>query len=644
MRSSAAEDTIETISGKTLGLKPSEMRQLERLSQRRLGNQQLFPTEVARAMCSFCDETGRMIALLVDRRGNVDHVVVGEATRIYLPEIGRLRAGEGRLRGLRLLVVKPASKHANTEISNRQTLTLDSDLVTDLEKLKLDAVVQIEALDSGLTGRAVWASLLPQANFDAVGKEAHHRIEHVAQIADLDRVQFDAFIADLEASLTRTSNVAKEVDKVAGEREAAVLVGVYASKRGELVQKDEWQASMNELKELARTAGVRVADVVMQQRRELDPRTVVGKGKLEEICLLALHRGAEMIIFDCDLSPSQLNAITDLTDLKVIDRTMLILDIFARRARSREGRMQVELAQLRYSLPRLAKKQTGLSRLTGGIGGQGPGETKLEIDRRRAKDRLTRLEREVEQFSRERQLRRRARNERELPIISIVGYTNAGKSTLLNALTGADVYSANELFATLDPTSRRLRFPEEKDVILTDTVGFIRDLPTSLVNAFRGTLEELSDADLLLHVVDASDPRRQKHIEAVEAVLAELKIDQTPRLLVLNKTDTLDAESAANLAHRLDAVGVSAINKTGFEDLVGRMRYLLWTKDPDDKVVKNGSLRWKQRTNVPAKSEELIFSADGEPIIDSIAEDQDFDLDLDAETDEPTTWIEPDET
>ena len=529
----------------------------------------MLPPEVARALTEIAADTGRVVGVLADRRGAVTDVMLGDAGRVYLPDVGRLRAGPGRLRGLRLVVAKPTGEAA----SPRAPLQLDHDLVTDLERLKLDCVVLVEALDDGLPGRAVMGSLTPDPSFDGAGQESRHQVDAFRQIHDVD-VDFEMFVQELEGELARRQTRARAAAALPGERDVAVLVGVYTEGRA------EGAASMAELKELAKTAGVRVAEVVVQQRKELDPRTIVGKGKLEEICLLALHRGAEVIIFDRDLSPSQLNAITDTTDLKVLDRTMLILDIFARRAQSRGGKMQVELAQLRYSLPRLAKKQTGLSRLTGGIGGTGPGETKLEIDRRRAKDKIQRLEKEIGQFSKERQLRRARRNERDVPVIAIVGYTNAGKSTLLNALTGADVYAANELFATLDPTSRRLRFPEEREVVLIDTVGFIRDLPETLTNAFRATLEELHDADLLLHVVDGSDPRRHKHVEAVEAVLADLGLSGAPRLVVLNKCDAVDDCSGEDgEAKRLHAVRVSATRGIGLDDLVDKMADLLWRED-----------------------------------------------------------------
>jgi GTP-binding protein HflX len=584
--------------GKTQGLKASQLRRLERLNGRSAGGKTVCTPELARALAECAADLSRMVGVLCDRRGGIERVVLGEPTRLYLPDIGRLRAGPGRLRGLRLVVARPEREGA--------PFAGGADLITDLERLQLDGVLLIEAKDDGLPGACALATILPARDNgnddDDDQQRARHAIESFAGVHDALKNDFGAMVASLEEELGKSAVSARAAAKVAGERDVAVLVGVYTGSRVEA------RASMDELLELARTAGVRVVDVVMQHRQELDGRTIVGKGKLEELCLTALHRGAEMIIFDRDLSPSQLNAITDQTDLKVLDRTMLILDIFARRAKSRGGRLQVELAQLRYSLPRLAKKQTGLSRLTGGIGGQGPGETKLEIDKRRARDKITRLESELTRYGDERTLRRRVRNEKDIPVIALVGYTNAGKSSLLNKLTGADVYAANELFATLDPTSRRLRFPDAKgqgkEVVLIDTVGFIRDLPPTLVSAFKATLEELQDADLLLHVVDGADARRRQHMEAVHGVLEQIDLAGTPRVVVLNKSDAVDKERRRAAAEpeaqrsdaldgeasRLRAVRTSAVTGAGLVELVDRMKSELWSEGrawPGD--VKNGA-------------------------------------------------------
>jgi GTP-binding protein HflX len=341
------------------------------------------------------------------------------------------------------------------------------------------------------------------------------------------------------------------------------------------------EESMSELKELARSAGVEILDCIVQGRREVDPRYVIGRGKLQELVLRSMQQMATMIIFDTDLSPSQARHIGEETSLKIVDRTQLILDIFAQRAQSADGKLQVELAQLKYLLPRLSARDDSLSRLTGGIGGRGPGETKLEIDKRRVRDRISNLEKKIGRLSGERAVRRRQRNRRDLPVISIVGYTNAGKSTLLNALTCSEVLVENKLFATLDPTSRRLRFPRDREVIITDTVGFIRDLPKDLVNAFRATLEELLDADLLLHVVDASDPAFPEQIRAVETILGDLGLLSTPRVLVFNKSDRADA---AALAGHEEGVAVSALQRSGLHGLLERAERVLWAEGRTDVI------------------------------------------------------------
>jgi GTP-binding protein HflX len=266
-----------------------------------------------------------------------------------------------------------------------------------------------------------------------------------------------------------------------------------------------------------------------------------------------------------------MRSIADLTELRVIDRTQLILDIFAQRAHTREGKLKVELAQMKYLLPRLTAKDSGLSRLTGGIGGRGPGETKLEVDRRKVRDRIHRLGRELEGINKSRDVRRGQRQKNQLPVISIVGYTNVGKSTLLNALTKSQVYVENKLFATLDPTTRRLRFPREREAIITDTVGFLRDLPKDLMDAFRATLEELRDADLLLHVIDISHPRFEDQMGAVEKILEDLGLKQIPLLRVFNKADRVDPETARRLCQAFDAVCISALNPGTFPPLIEKM-------------------------------------------------------------------------
>ncbi len=352
---------------------------------------------------------------------------------------------------------------------------------------------------------------------------------------------------------------------VGNSKERTYLVGRVIGKQWEI------EESLEELIQLADSCGVEIVGTAVHSKAAVDPRFVVGKGKLQEIVIDALHKGAGMLVFDTELSPAQVKAIGDFTELKVIDRSQLILDIFAQRAKSREGKIQVELAQLKYALPRLAEKDDALSRLTGGIGGRGPGETRLEVDRRRIHSRIVFLEKQIEQLARRRFLRRQLRNRRGVPVISIVGYTNAGKSTLLNNLTKSEILVEDKLFATLDPTSRRLRFPKDTEVIVTDTVGFLQDLPETLVAAFAATLDELADADLLVHVIDCSNPAFGTQMVAVEKLLEKLDLARIPTIRVFNKKDLVPSETADNLCTAYNGVAVSAIDPRTFPPLIKRM-------------------------------------------------------------------------
>jgi GTP-binding protein HflX len=314
---------------------------------------------------------------------------------------------------------------------------------------------------------------------------------------------------------------------------------------------------------------------VIQQRKQKNAQYLIGPGKLQELAIMALQEAATVIIFDQELNPSQIRAITDQIELKVIDRTQLILDIFAQRAQSREGKLQVELAQLKYLLPRLILKNTAMSRLTGGIGGRGPGETKLEINRRRAHDRIARLERELLAVRKHRKQQRAQRHKKGLAVISIIGYTNAGKSTLLNTLTKSNVLAESRLFATLDPSSRRLRFPKDTEVIITDTVGFIKDLPEDLLVAFRATLEELENANLLLHIIDISNPQYLTQIDSVERIIADLNLEHTASIRVLNKIDLVGADKIQKLNRQLGGMAISAKQKSTLLPLIDRMETIL---------------------------------------------------------------------
>jgi GTPase len=540
---------MQDVLGNTLGLKPSQLHALRRTYRRRVDAQSIVSPELARHLTEVSRETNRQIGIFLDRKGDVQAVIVGDARKLELPDVGRARAGDSRLRGVRLV-----HTHLNGE-----PLTRDDH--TDLALLRLDLVAAIEVQEDGLPGKVHYAHLLPENPQGAMWKD-----EVAPSVHDLPYDALSGALA-LEDEFARARAVRRT-----GGRERAILVGFGGRERG----RAEAEASLEELRELARTAGVEVIDATVQLRRDPDPRYLIGKGKLEDIVLRSMQLMATMIVFDSNLSPSQARHIAEATSLKILDRTQLILDIFAQRAQSADGKLQVELAQLQYLYPRLVGRDDSLSRLAGGIGGRGPGETKLEIDRRRVRDRITALERRIEALGESRHLRRKQRNARGLPVLSIVGYTNAGKSTLLNALTHSEVLAEDKLFATLDPTSRRLRFPRDREVIITDTVGFIRDLPPDLVNAFRATLEELTDADLLLHVVDASDPRQEEQIAAVHAILDGLGLGEKRRVLVLNKIDRLPARDGAALAHQREAVAVSAATGEGLPALLARCEQLLW--------------------------------------------------------------------
>ena len=545
--------------GNTQGLATAETKALERLYRRRVPFDQLTTHELARSLCEVSHRTGRQVGVLVDRQGEVAFVIVGDAAKIMLPDIGRLRAAQGRFRGLRLI-----HTHLRTEALTRDDLV-------DLTRLRLDLVAAILVSPEGFPQTIYWAHCIPV--------QPGSTDEPFRKFGPIPYAKLDCNPAEVLPALEAEFARAARTRAVVAKDGRAILVHVTDKRH-----KGDAAESLRELRELARTAGVEVVDTVLQVRDQVDPKFVLGKGKLDEVVTRAMQDDVEVLIFDRNLSPAQATAIAGVTDLKVLDRTQLILDIFAQRAESRDGKLQVELAQMKYLLPRLGQKDDALSRLTGGIGGRGPGETKIEIGRRRANDRVSQLEDQLKHLAKQRVERRRRRARRGVPIVAIVGYTNAGKSTLLNALTNSAVLVEDKLFATLDTRSRRIKFPDEREVVITDTVGFIRELPKALFAAFRATFEEAEDADLLLHVVDIADVAHEVHMQTTEALLVDLGLDQMPRLVVYNKADQLIPGHAAAIARSTGAVAVSALDRASLGPLLARINEELFAQHGSDVV------------------------------------------------------------
>ena len=523
---------MNKIHGNLTGLAPAQIKGIEQLYRRRVPPERIITHDLARQLTTLSREINRQIGLLISRRGEIAFVVVGSHKDILIPGLDSFRSSSSRFRGLRLI-------HTHLDGEN-----LTTDDLTDLALLRLDLVCAIDTDPDGLPGKAYTAHLIPE------NLEGNFWMQLPPAPPSELTLNFLSFIQALEGEFTKKQKTRK-VDAT----DRAILIRVETNPRAES------EYALDELKELARSCGVEVFDTIMKHRTQMDPKFLLGKGQLSDLVIRALQMGANLLIFDHELTAAQIKSITDFTEIRVVDRTQVILDIFARRAHSREGKIQVELAQLQYLLPRLVTKNTAMSRLTGGIGARGPGETKLEINRRRVRDRIHRLQKELQTVQKARGVRRVKRERMGLPVISIVGYTNAGKSTLLNALTKSEVFTENLLFATLDPKSSRLRFPRDREAIITDTVGFIRDLPKELFAAFRATLDELHEADILLHVIDISNPNFENHITAVENILQELAVTGKPTIRVFNKEDHFPDKSLLNtLCQRFGATAISALH------------------------------------------------------------------------------------
>ncbi len=515
----------------------------------------------------------------INRRGQVIRVGVGTPRQTQIPPMELPRYGAERLSGIRCIAT-----HLKPEPPNEAALTA-------MALQRLDALVVLNITGTGFTRRgggatgyvkeAYLAHLIPQESRTLITSPAAFKVEEsktqtpswnisppmgLDDLADQDLVDL---VENLEAEFQREF-IAQEVD---ADHDRVLIVGLMTSETTPL----QFQDTLAELARLVDTAGGNVLQTIQQKRSRVHPQTVVGEGKVQEIALTAQTLGVNLVVFDRDLSPSQVRNLELQIGIRVVDRTEVILDIFAQRAQSRAGKLQVELAQLEYMQPRLAGRGRTMSRLGGGIGTRGPGETKLETERRAIGQRISRLQKEVTQLQAHRSRLRQRRQHREIPSVALVGYTNAGKSTLLNALTNAEVYTADQLFATLDPTTRRLVIPygetnEHQEILITDTVGFIHELPASLMDAFRATLEEVTEADALLHLVDLSHPAWLRHIRSVREILAQMPITPGPALVIFNKIDQANSETLALAREEFPlAVFISASQRLGLETLRHRL-------------------------------------------------------------------------
>jgi GTP-binding protein HflX len=580
---------IPVLKGNLLGLSHAEKHGLERLFRRRVPPRSIISNDLAREMASLSHALNRRIGLLVDRSGRVEAISVGGATELDVPRKPSAPSGRMRFCTLRYLATR------------FQDGPLTSNDLAPLALHRLDVLAMVEVEEGGSPGPVRVAHLLPAPERlkpstrrpvapvlprgaivpKARGKSPRRgrpdQIEDIASDGERYRLfppcaapQLTDDFLQLIRALEREFERYRARTKVATAVGRAILVHVTIGDRASA------EASMDELEELADSINLQVTERIVQRLKSYNPRTLMGSGKLQDLIIHALRVQADFIVVDQNLTPAQARAIAEATDLKVIDRTQLILDIFANRARTREGKIQVELAQLKYLLPRLMSRgDTGMSRLEGGIGGRGPGEQKLEIDRRRVRDRLKSLERMLRAERKRREQRRSRRRARNVPVISLVGYTNAGKSTLLNLLTQSEVFVERRMFATLDPTSRRLRLPREREVIINDTVGFIRDLPADLLEAFRATLEEIEDSDLIIHLVDISHPGYRAQVTAVNKIMHDLDYADIPSLVVYNKIDVLDRDELATILAGSDGLPISATRKKGIDTLLNKIETAL---------------------------------------------------------------------
>lgn len=508
---------------------------------------QLSTHELNERMLEITDILYREVAVYMNRQGRIVQVSLGDADTVDLPEVQRQARSEHGLSGIRCVHTHPSGD-----------VRLSEPDLSSLRRLRFDCMAAIGRKDDKVIGSMGFFTGDLQEDGTPVLSIYGPAAEKI-----LDQINLNMLIRVVNKKLN-----ALTTKSTADDEERAILAGV------ERTSHTLWsiEESMAELERLADTAGAVIVGRFTQRKEKPDAALFLGKGKVSEIAMEIQNTDATLLILDDELTPSQQHNLEQILGIKVIDRTALILDIFAQRARSREGKLQVELAQLKYNLPRLGGQGLVLSRLGGGIGTRGPGETKLEVDRRRIYTKIHDIERQIEGLRKNRGLHRTRRKESRIPLVALVGYTNAGKSTLLNKLTDSEVFAEDKLFATLDPTTRHLVLPEKQEILLTDTVGFIQKLPHTLVTAFWATLEEVQEADLLLHVVDCSNENYEQQIEAVIEVLKELKAEDKPTLFVFNKADRIASPHLREqMMHDREAICISAATGENLDELQHRI-------------------------------------------------------------------------
>ncbi len=538
---------------------------MEKLYRKKLPASQIVSVELAEAVAEISHEINKEVAIIINRRGQIVSITVGEFDGVNIDKFKNTRESQARLCGLRCIHTHPAGSY---ELSNAD--------LTALSLHRFDAIACIGVDNQGKfskkQGETVKFADSIQIAFLTANNEQWH-IHEPATVRKTSELDFTELLDEIEKEFT-----ANKALIISDEKERAILVSLQTEGTSESSQKE----SLFELEQLADTAGAVVIDILVQKKSHPSGATYLGSGKAKELALMVQEKGANLVIVDAELSARQQKTLEEEVRVKTIDRTELILDIFAQRARTREGKLQVELAQLKYLYPRLVGAGLSLSRqggggIGGGIATRGPGETKLEIDRRRIKDKINALENEVEEIKGQRAQQRKLREANSIPVVAIVGYTNAGKSTLLNALSNSDVFTENRLFATLDPTTRKIKLHDMSDILLTDTVGFIQRLPTTLVKAFRATLEEVTRADVILHVVDPVHPNFQQHVDTVYDILLELGADKKPIITVINKIDLVKDENLFEmLTEKLpNKVKISALQRKGFGCLLEKIQEIL---------------------------------------------------------------------